>query len=111
MRSIPVDTSRMVFMAAGSPRPKIKDRQTGEIKFNADGMQLWQIKVLAQVDDNDGEPLLVTFPASHAPVARLGTLLRVEGLTAIPWETNGRHGVAFSASGLAPVEMKAKEAL
>ncbi|MFE6386486.1 SCO3933 family regulatory protein [Nocardiopsis dassonvillei] len=106
MRNIPVDTSQMVFIAAGSPRPKVKDRQTGEIKYNADGSPVWQLKVLAQVEDNDAETLLVSFPATQAITARLGTPLTVQGLTAIPWETNGRHGVAFSASSIAPLDLR-----
>ncbi|WP_160050212.1 hypothetical protein [Nocardiopsis sp. FR4] len=104
MRSIPVDTSRMVFIAAGSPRPKVKDRQTGEIKYNADGSPMWQLQVLAQVEDNDAETLLISFPAAHAITARLGTPLNVQDLTAIPWETNGRHGVAFAAASIAPMD-------
>ncbi|GAB2527191.1 SCO3933 family regulatory protein [Nocardiopsis aegyptia] len=106
MRNIPVDTAQMTFIAAGSPRPKVKDRQTGEIKYNADGSPMWQLKVLAQVEDNDAETLLVSFPAAHAITARLGTPLTVQGLTAIPWETNGRHGVAFAAATVAPLDMR-----
>ena len=106
MRNIPVDTSRMAFMAAGSPRPKLKDRQTGEIKYNADGSPIWQLKVPAQVEDHDGEPLLISFPSPNAITARLGTPLTVQGLTAIPWEHNGRHGVAFTASSVAPLDMR-----
>lgn len=106
MRNIPVDTSQMVFMAAGSPRPKLKDRQTGEIKYNVDGVPMWQLKVLAQVEDNDAETVLLSFPATHAITARLGTPLTVEGLKAIPWETNGRHGVAFSASSVGPLNTR-----
>lgn len=106
MRNIPVDTSQMTFIAAGSPRPKLKDRTTGEIKYNADGAPMWQLKVLAQVEDNDAETVLISFPAAHAITARLGTPLTVQGLSAMAWEANGRHGVAFSASSVAPIEMR-----
>lgn len=105
MRSIPVDTARMVFMAAGGARPKLKNRETGEIRLNAQGVQVWQVKVLAQVDDNDGDALLISFPAQTPPPLRLGMPLRVSGLVAIPWEMGGRHGVAFSAASVEVVEM------
>lgn len=104
MRSIPVDTARMVFIAAGPVRPKLVNRQTGEIKVNAAGVQLWQVKVLAQVDEQDGEALTVSFPAQSPPSLRLGVPLRVSGLVAIPWEANGRHGVAFSAASVEVVQ-------
>ena len=64
------------------------------------------LKVLAQVEDHDGEPLLISFPSPNAITARLGTPLTVQGLTAIPWEHNGRHGVAFTASSVAPLDMR-----
>ncbi|GAB3211235.1 hypothetical protein GCM10027294_32720 [Marinactinospora endophytica] len=104
MRSIPVDTSRMTVIAAGPVRPKLVNRQTGEIKVNAAGVQLWQVKVLAQVDEQDGEALTVSFPAQSPPQLRLGVPLRVAGLVAIPWEANGRHGVAFSAASVEVVQ-------
>ncbi|MBO2531255.1 MAG: hypothetical protein CW348_15680 [Thermobifida sp.] len=105
MRSIPVDVSRMVFIAAGPVRPKLVNRQTGELKTNAQGVQLWQVKVLAQVDEQDGEALLISFPAQSPPHLRLGMPLRVSGLTAIPWEASGRHGVAFSAESVEVLRM------
>jgi len=100
MRAIPVDTSRMVFIAAGPVRPRLVNRQTGELKVNSEGVQLWQLRVLAQVDDQDGEALLISFPAQSPPSVRLGMPLRVQGLTAIPWEFDGRYGIAFSAQSV-----------
>ncbi len=109
MRVIPVDTSRMVFIAAGPVRPRLVNRQTGELKTNAEGVQLWQLRVLAQVDDQDGESFLISFPAQTPPTVQLGMPLRIRGLTAIPWEFDGRYGIAFSAQSveiLRPVQQE-----
>lgn len=100
MRTIPVDTSRMAFIAAGPVRPRLVNRETGELKTNAQGIQMWQLRVLAQVDDQDGEALLVSFPAQTPPTVRLGMPLQIRGLTAIPWEFDGRYGIAFSAQSV-----------
>jgi hypothetical protein len=93
MRQIPVETSGATVMVAKAPQPKVRDRRTGEIATDADGVKLMTVDVMFAAND-EVEILSITDLAMGTPVA-------LTGLVARPWENefNGqkRHGIAFRA--------------
>jgi hypothetical protein len=92
---LPIDTSNLTFIAGSDPaavldmerRPRA-DKATGEVLWRLDvvalggedGAEVWSVRVV-------GEPRGI----------RIGQALRVVGLSASPWEMEGRHGISFRA--------------
>ncbi len=102
MREIPVDTSGLQVVCMGEPSPKVADRATGEVKTDAEGRTVWQVEVAAKPADASGG--MVRISVSGEPKGlTFGQLLRVEGLVALPWEQNDRHGIAFRAAKIEPL--------
>ena len=101
MRQIPVDTSTASVMVAKAPQPKVKDRRTGEIATDKDGVTLMTVEVMFSTPD-EVEILSVTVPEPGiSGELTMGTPVALTGLIARPWENdfNGqkRHGIAFRA--------------
>lgn len=98
---IPVDLSDLKFIAGSDPegvldmdrRPRA-DRETGELLWGLDlvvlglpdGAEVWNVRVV-------GEPKGI----------ETGQPLRVQGLTAMTWEMEGRHGTSFRARVIEPL--------
>jgi hypothetical protein len=92
---LPIDLSSLSFIAGSDPagvldmerRPRA-DKATGELLWGLDlvvlggedGAEVWPVRVV-------GEPKGI----------RTGQPLRVQGLTAAPWEIDSRHGISFRA--------------
>ena len=117
MRQIPVETSGATVMVAKAPQPKVRDRRTGEIATDADGVKLMTVDVMFAAND-EVEILSITVPEPgiSAELA-MGTPVALTGLVARPWENefNGqkRHGIAFRAvavTSLADAAAKPKAA-
>ena len=64
------------------------------------GRLMWSTQVFV-LDENGGEVISIT-TAGEKPNVKVGELVTVEQLEAIPWATNGRNGVAFRAVSLKP---------
>lgn len=101
MRQIPVDTSAATVMVAKPAQPKVRDRRTGEIATDADGVKLMTVDVMFAANE-DVEILSVTVPETGiSGELVMGTPVALTGLIARPWENdfNGqrRHGIAFRA--------------
>lgn len=108
MRTIPVDTSPFqTVMAAGVPAPRIKDRETGELRTDSEGRTVYQVPVLVIPVGSDGEVIRVSVPGEPAGVSA-GVHLSLRDLVAVPWNVEGRDGrprsgVAFRASAVEAV--------
>ncbi|OEJ24819.1 hypothetical protein AS594_10315 [Streptomyces agglomeratus] len=98
MRQIPVDTSAAMVMVAQPPQPKVKDRRTGELALDVEtGAQLMTVGVLFAAN-GEAEVLAVTVPQPGVTGELvMGSPVALTGLTARPWERDGRHGIAFRA--------------
>ncbi|MFI8072182.1 hypothetical protein ACIF85_25830 [Streptomyces sp. NPDC086033] len=101
MRQIPVDTSNATVMVAKAPQPKVKDRRTGEIAIDKDGVTLMTVEVMFSTPD-EVEILKLTVPQPGVSEdLAMGTPVALTGLVASAWENefNGqkRHGIAFRA--------------
>ena len=60
------------------------------------GRPMWSTQVFV-LDDDGGEVITIT-TAGEKPNVKVGQLVTVSRLEALPWATNGRNGVAFRAS-------------
>jgi len=105
VRNIPVDVSGLSFMVAGEPEPKILDRDTGEIKTDREGRELYTIPLLPKPNDDRRNPvIMVTFPSVDAPNIPEGAQVRPVGLAAFFWQMNGRAGMGFRAEAIRVVD-------
>lgn len=60
------------------------------------GRPMWSTQVFV-LDDDGGEVINVT-TAGERPNVKVGQVVVVSDLEALPWATNGRNGVAFRAT-------------
>ena len=94
---LPIDTSRLKFLAVAPAEPLQqyeagKPREAWAPRTDANGELLWRVQVVA-LGDADAEIIRVVVPGD--PGVGQGELVQVEGLTAQPWEMEGRSGMAF----------------
>src|SRR5262245_54295820 len=80
--------------------PEQKLDQNGKQKIDREGRPMWTTQVMA-LDETGGEVIAVTV-AGSIPQVTVGQIVKPLGLEAIPWNNNGKHGVAYRA-----VELKA----
>ena len=71
------------------------DRETGRL--------MWSTQVI--VLDADGGEVITVHTAGEKPSVKVGELVTVSDLEALPWATNGRNGVSFRASVLKPASV------
>jgi hypothetical protein len=65
------------------------------------GRPMWSTQVFV-LDDDGGEVIAIT-TAGEKPEVKVGQLITVSKLEALPWATNGRNGVAFRAQEIKAV--------
>jgi hypothetical protein len=113
MKSIPVDVDQLVFIAMGDPRPKLRNRQTGEVATDKQGRPTYVVPVAAlrADDEEEGDGSLIKIQVSGEPVGiRRGLPIQVESLMARSWEIRDektgepRFGISYWARSLAPVK-------
>jgi hypothetical protein len=74
-----------------------KTEQNGRQKQErGTGRLMWSTQVIV-LDDDGGEVIAVT-TAGEKPDVKVGQVVTVSKLEALPWATNGRNGVAFRAT-------------
>jgi hypothetical protein len=94
-----IDTSGVQCQVTRNPEPKLD--QNGKQKIDREGRPMWTTQVLA-LDETGGEVLAISV-AGMTPSVTVGQMVKPVGLEAIPWNNNGKHGVAFRAVELKPV--------
>jgi hypothetical protein len=99
-----VDISNVQFQVTSNPKEKTD--LGGKQKFNVDGQPMWTTQILAQ-DGENGEVLQVSV-AGMKPAVAVGQQVRPVMLEAIPWNNNGKHGVAFRATEIRPATASGK---
>lgn len=99
--NLPLDSSRLL-LAMGQPTPRIKDRQTGEIDTNRDGVALYEVQAVMQVDGGNPLPMNISVPETGLVDAiDMGTKVKATGLMARTGVSKfGKEYVMFSASAL-----------
>ena len=90
-----VDTTGKKVTVTKDPIAK-NDGQTGRQKTErGTGRLMWSTQVFV-LDDDGGEVIAIT-TAGEKPNVKVGQVVAVSKLEALPWATNGRNGVAFRA--------------
>ena len=90
-----VDTNGKQVTVTKDPVAK-NDGQTDRQKTErGTGRPMWSTQVFV-LDDDGGEVITIT-TAGEKPNVKVGQLVAVSKLEALPWATNGRSGVAFRA--------------
>jgi hypothetical protein len=100
-----VDTTGKQVQVSKDPEPK-KDQNGNQRSDKNSGRLMWATQVFVQ--DQDGGEVITVTTAGELPNVKVGQLVSVSGLEAIPWATNGRNGVAFRAAELKPVASNGK---
>ena len=104
---LPIDTRRLQFLVAAPAEPlrqweEGKPREAWAPRTDRNGELLWRVQLVA-LGEGGADILRVSVPGE--PSVTQGEMVRIDGLTAQPWEMEGRSGVSFrclairSASG------------
>lgn len=108
MRNNKLDIGGMTFTVAGEPEPKIADRETGEVKKDSEGRDLYTIQLLPIPNDDRRNPVItVTFPSVDFPKIPLGSQVRPVELCCFFWEMKGRAGMGYRCEAIRPATPKA----
>jgi hypothetical protein len=115
MQTIPVDVSKIIFIAMEGPKPKLRNRKTGEQSVDRDGRPVHVIRC-ACVPADESSDAVPEIEAIHTiadvPSLRRGAPVQVSGLVARPWafqDDSGkeRSGVTFWAEQITQVNGRA----
>jgi hypothetical protein len=103
-RFIPVDVARLGTPVCVIGPERKTDFETGEVKTDRDGRQLWVVMVsLREPGTRRAQTIEVTTPKEPRGVVE-GTAVRLVGLVASQWEQGGRSGIAWKADLVLPPE-------
>src|SRR6266498_1319217 len=102
-----VDTNGKQVSVTKDPTEKLVGPNGRQKTERNTGRPMWSTQVFV-LDDDSGEVITVT-TAGEKPNVKVGQVVAVSKLEALPWATNGRNGVAFraeeiKATGLASVK-------
>ncbi|WP_169729396.1 hypothetical protein [Thermoactinospora rubra] len=97
---IPVDTSKLTITCVKAPRPRLVNKDTGEIKTDKHGNTVYEIT--ASVEDEFGRIELVKIATTGEPSIAAGDQITPVGLLGYVWEISGRWGISYRASALLP---------
>ena len=100
-----VDTTGKQVQVSRDTEPKT-DQNGNQRSDRGTGRLMWSTQVFV-LDETGGEVIAIT-TAGEKPNVKVGQLVAVSGLEAIPWATNGRNGVAFRATELKPASPNGK---
>src|SRR5438876_813651 len=94
---LPIDTTRLQFLVVAPAEPlrqfeEGKPRESWAPRTDANGEVLWRIQLVA-LGDGEAEIIRVAVPGD--PKVAQGDMVRIDGLTAQPWEMECKSGVSF----------------
>ncbi|MGW6456574.1 SCO3933 family regulatory protein [Streptomyces sp. NPDC055078] len=103
MAALPIDTAKFTgIICAVAPSPRVANRETGQLKIDREsGKTMFQVG-LCLMSGTTAEVVNVSVPGEPSGV-QLGMPLQVRNLIAMPWENDGRHGIAFRAEEIKPL--------
>jgi hypothetical protein len=97
---IPVDVSKLAITCVKAPRPRLLNKDTGEIKTDKNGNTVYEVTV--SVEDEFGRIELVKIAISGEPPIKAGDAVNAVGLLGYVWEISGRWGISYRATALLP---------
>jgi hypothetical protein len=90
-----VDTNGKQVSVTKDPAEKADGTSGRQKQERGTGRLMWSTQVFV-LDDDGGEVIAIT-TAGEKPNVKVGQVVAVSKLEALPWATNGRNGVAFRA--------------
>ena len=90
-----IETSAKQVTVTREPVEKADGTSGRQKTERGTGRPMWSTQVFV-LDDDGGEVIAVT-TAGERPNVKVGQLVLLSKLEALPWATNGRNGVAFRA--------------
>lgn len=107
---IPIDTTKLTFVCVSAPRPRLLDKDTGEVKVDRDGQTVFQVGVSVSANDT-GRVELLTVNISGDPGLSVGQVVRPVDLVGFTWEQTRdgvtRWGISYRAASFAPAAVQA----
>ena len=91
-----VDIARVTFMVSKAAEPKMELGNKQQKTDRETGAPQWVVELFA-LDESGGEVIRVTVTGPQPKVSQ-GQPVTVRDLEAVPWNNNGRSGVAYRAS-------------
>lgn len=106
---IPVDTSKLTFTCVKAPRPRLANRDTGEIKTDRNGQAMYEVTLT--VEDQAGRIELMRLSIAGEPCVSAGQEVTPLDLVGYVWEVpqggGTRWGISYRAASLVPAAKKA----
>ncbi len=101
--ALPIETSKFTgIFCAVAPAVRLANRETGQPRIDRDtGLTTYQVGVCLMAG-SQAEVINVTVAGEPKGVVQ-GLPVQVRDLAAVPWENEGRHGIAFRASAITPL--------
>jgi hypothetical protein len=93
-----LDTSAVAFTVTKAPEPRRDYGKTEQRMDKGTGRPEWVVEALA-LDAEGGVVIRITV-AGDQPRVTQGQPVRFEALEAIPWNNNGKSGVAYRAASV-----------
>ena len=109
---LPIDTSRLQFLVVSEAEPlrkfeEGKPREAWAPRVDEHGEILNRVQLVA-LGDGEAEIIKVAVPGD--PGVKQGEMVRVDGMTAQAWEMDGRNGMAFRATAIRSLSVRAEKA-
>ncbi|MFK0120958.1 hypothetical protein [Streptomyces sp. NPDC090994] len=103
MATLPIDTAKYTgIICAVPPAPRLVSRESGQVRVDRDtGKTLYQVG-LCLMAGTSADVVNVSVPGEPSGV-QVGTPVTVRDLIAVPWENEGRHGIAYRAAEIRPL--------
>lgn len=107
---IPVDTSKLTFICVSAPRPRLVNKETGEVKTDKSGRTVYTVGLSAA--DDTGRVELVNVNVSGEPDLTVGQMATPAGLVGFAWEQtrNGQlyWGISYRAESVTAAKTTGK---
>jgi len=101
---IPVDTTKLTFVCVADPRPRVLNKETGEVKTDKNGQTVYEVAVSAA--DDSGRIELLRLGVSGEPSVNVGMPVRPVDLVGYAWEMTRegttRWGISYRAASILP---------
>jgi hypothetical protein len=94
----PIDVRSLSFIAGSDPAG-VMDMEGRQRADKATGEPLWSLDLVA-LGGKDGPEVWHVRIVGEPKGITTGQPVKVQGLTAMTWEIDGRHGVSFRVDGL-----------
>lgn len=103
--ALPIDTSKFTgIFCAVPPALRLANRETGQPRIDRDtGLPLYQVGVCLMAG-TQAEVINVSVAGEPNGLAQ-GVPVLLRDLAAVPWENEGRHGIAFRASTITSAQV------